>query len=275
MTDQPFDADQSRLVRLTKLGVKVDELRNSDVWQRWLGIAAKFHRYSATNQLLILTQRPDATHVAGYRRWQALGRQVRKGETGIRIMAPRTRPDPDDPDRKMLVGFGTATVFDISQTEGEPIQPEWPLLDHPFAAPDFDRLVAASAAAGVPVGFTEEQTMARGWFHLVDRTITIRADLPLAQQAKTLLHELAHAFDPDLASGCSRADDEIVAESVSWLLSTRFGLDADAVSTHYLASWDGGAVELVGLANRIVTVAQRVESEVLGQDPPARAHVAA
>lgn len=266
MSDET-DPNASRVERLRVLGVKVDELRSGEVWQRWLEIAAKFHTYSASNTLLILRQRPDATHVAGYRRWQTLGRQVRRGEKGITIMAPRTRKDPNDPDRRILTGFGTAKVFDISQTDGEPVKPEWPLIDHPFDQSELDILVAKADAAGIPVEFTEEERQARGWFLINERRIVVRAGLPVAQQAKTLLHELGHAFDAELRSGCSRASEEIVAESVSWLLSTRFGLDADPVSTSYLASWDGGEVELMRLADRIITTTRAVEREVLDLDP--------
>ena len=88
-------------------------------------MTAKFHRYSANNCLLILMQRPEATRVAGYRAWQQLGRQVRKGEKGIKILAPIRRKVAEDEETgeavrvAKLVGFKTATVFNVSQTDGE------------------------------------------------------------------------------------------------------------------------------------------------------------
>ena len=110
-----------------------------DQWQTWLRFAGTFHTYSFANQHLIWSQRPDASRVAGYRAWQAKGRQVQKGETGIRIMAPvlaRTEvldkaghPVLDETGKpkktSRIVGVKPATCFDVTQTAGEPI-PERP-----------------------------------------------------------------------------------------------------------------------------------------------------
>lgn len=101
---------------------------SSDEWAALLRVAARFHNYSAHNQLLIFTHRPDATLVAGYRAWQRLGRQVRKGEKGIAILAPcvqRTKvEDHDGGERELrrLRRFRVAYVFDVSQTDGEPLE---------------------------------------------------------------------------------------------------------------------------------------------------------
>src|SRR5690348_9342487 len=111
----------------------VGELVSGEDWAAMLSLAGRFHRYSANNALLINLQCPDATRVAGYQAWQRLGRQVRKGEKGIAILAPvvyRRRPvDATDPDALVgvLAGFRVAFVFDISQTEGDPL-PEIPVV---------------------------------------------------------------------------------------------------------------------------------------------------
>jgi hypothetical protein len=120
--------------------VMVDEVHkvvSSDGWRAWLRTAARFHQYSFLNTLLIHAQRPDATHVAGYRVWQSLGRQVDKGQRGIRILAPIVRrieldqeqqvqaPPPDTPARpgpaRTVVGFRPAYVWDVAQTSGKPL----------------------------------------------------------------------------------------------------------------------------------------------------------
>jgi hypothetical protein len=107
----------------------VEGLVGSEEWKAMLEVASRFHSYSVNNQLLIFAQRPDATRVAGYRAWQRLGRQVRKGEKGIAILAPcvyRTKTEPEDDgeprELRRLRGFRVAHVFDIAQTEGEPIE---------------------------------------------------------------------------------------------------------------------------------------------------------
>src|SRR5215213_6482530 len=79
-----------------RLAAEVAALRTGEDWQRWLAVAARFHTYSFQNTVLILSQRPDATNVAGYQTWKTLGRQVSKGEKGIAILAPvLRRPRPD------------------------------------------------------------------------------------------------------------------------------------------------------------------------------------
>jgi hypothetical protein len=65
---------------------------DSASFARYLRCLARFHRYSTANVALILMQRPDATRVAGYRAWQALGRQVRKGGEGHRDPGAVHRP---------------------------------------------------------------------------------------------------------------------------------------------------------------------------------------
>src|SRR5207244_9968641 len=101
----------------------VRALTTSEDWVRALEQAARFHRYSWRNSLLIALQRPEATRVAGYRTWQSLGRQVRRGEHGIAILAPmvyRKRDDAEETDALVVLrGFKVVSVFDVAQTEGE------------------------------------------------------------------------------------------------------------------------------------------------------------
>src|SRR5439155_2504528 len=112
--------------QLEQLRHATETLLTSEGWQRWLRTRSRFHRYSLRNTLLIAFQCPQATHVAGFRKWLELGRCVRKGEKAIRIFAPvrYRRPDADqtDPDEphEQLVGFKLAAVFDVSQTEPLP-----------------------------------------------------------------------------------------------------------------------------------------------------------
>jgi hypothetical protein len=136
----------------------VEHLVSGEDWQQMLALAARLHRYSPNNCMLIRAQRPDATMLGGYRRWQSLGRQVRKGEKGIAILAPcvyRRRPvnEADEAERpelaRILRGFTVAFVFDISQTDGPPLPDVAPtLLDGDAPAELWDRLATRVAAAG-------------------------------------------------------------------------------------------------------------------------------
>ena len=104
-----------------RLAAEVEALVSGEDWRRFLTASARFHTYSANNVWLILSQRPDATRVAGCRTWQRLGRQVNRGAKGIAILAPcvsRRRPlDEDNPDEnpavvRLLRGFTVVHVFD-------------------------------------------------------------------------------------------------------------------------------------------------------------------
>lgn len=114
----------------------VNALDNDENWHNYLDTMSRFHRYSFQNQLLIALQRPDATKVAGFNTWKALDRHVMKGERGIAILAPRTvretvkdaatgKPRLDAAGKPLkqtkVVGYTTATVFDVSQTDGKPL----------------------------------------------------------------------------------------------------------------------------------------------------------
>jgi hypothetical protein len=104
------------------------EMLSSEGWRRFAETRATFHRYSFGNWQLIAYQRPDATQVAGFKSWQALGRQVRKGERAIRILAPMSVKERDEQGNETderLTFFRAVPVFDISQTDGDPL-PEAP-----------------------------------------------------------------------------------------------------------------------------------------------------
>lgn len=258
------DHDTKMDALLARLGESARLLTTSAGWQRWMTIASRFHRYSLNNQLLILAQRPDATCVAGYRAWQRLGRQVKRGERAIAIFAPTTRripqEDSDEP-KRVVVGFRVAGVFDITQTEGEPL-PELALPD--VGIPDdglLDRLIDLAGTAGHPVQLVDTADPGvRGWFTPATGQICLVSTYSRASQTRTLLHELAHARDPLLAQH-DRAESELVAESSAYIIGTgRFGLDMEDASALYVASWSGGdADRLYELASEVMATVRQME----------------
>jgi DNA primase len=151
----------------------VAELVGGEDWQRWLRVAARFPKYSFRNTLLILMQRPDATAVMGYRAWQAVGHQVRRGEQSIKILAPCTykakRTDDEDrddeqPGRKVLRGFRLAHVFDVSSTDGDTVRPPAgpALLEGEAPAGLWDTLAAQIEAEGFTLTRAEISSGANG-----------------------------------------------------------------------------------------------------------------
>jgi len=268
-----------------QLSATVETLVTSEDWQAMLAVAARFHRYSASNVMLILAQRPTATRVAGYKRWQSMGRQVRKGERSIAILAPcvyRRRPvDEREAEThpalaKVLRGFTVAHVFDVDQTEGEPladVRPE--LLDGAGVDGLWDGLAALVGAAA----FTLERGDCSGANGRTDygaRTVRVRDDVAPAQAAKTLAHELGHVLLHDASRvNSGRELAEVEAESVAYVVCQAVGLDTAGYSLPYVAHWSNGAAPLVRTtAERVVTAARQI-LDGLGFADPAAEEVAA
>lgn len=260
-----------------QLVAAVQSIVSGEDWSRMLEIASRFHRYSAGNVFLIMLQRPDATRVAGYRAWQDLGRQVRRGEHGIRILAPcqyrRTETDPETGEETTYAGvrgFTTTTVFDLSQTDGD---------DLPDVSPTFLEGGGCAALWGALVdqvkeaGYTLERGECFGANGQTDhsvRTVRVRDDVSDAQATKTLCHELAHVLlHPDTSDyfRC-RGRSEVEAESVAYLVCQAAGLATDGYSFPYVARWaDGDAQVVQDTAGRVLgaarTILARIESEPL------------
>ena len=234
---------KERALELLRSGVA--DLLSSAGWREALAFRRRFHSYSFFNTALIQSQRPDATLVAGFRAWQKHGRQVRKGEKGIAILAPMLKRDEDatDPSEKRVIGFRIVHVFDVSQTDGDPIPtPEPPLLleDDPE---DVERitglhelLVEHCGASGVTVRFDlEPDSSALGYYRPNGPEIAVRSDLGPVQAFKTLTHEIAHW---QLHTGQSdRHIAELEAESTAFLVADALGIDTSTYSFAYLAGW--------------------------------------
>lgn len=231
---------------------QVEALRESETWARFLDFAQSFHHYSLNNLLLIMAQRPDATRVAGYRTWQALNRQVRKGERGIRIFGGRdvVRTEEDESTGEQTERrsrFFPVSVFDLDQTD-----PTDPDAEDPGA---IARRLTGDDVLGILHAVTDYLT-AQGWsvervtipgqtngYTTTDGScrVVIDADLSPAQAAKTALHEAAHVLlhaEQDPAEYVEhRGIAETEAESVAYVTAGLLGLNTSAYSIGYVAGW--------------------------------------
>ncbi|MFN0029838.1 MAG: ArdC-like ssDNA-binding domain-containing protein [Acidimicrobiales bacterium] len=250
----------------------VQAIVTGDQWREMLDVAARFHTYSPNNVWLILAQHPDATQVAGFHTWRKIGRQVRKGERGIAILAPmvsRARPI-DDTDTashpglvRVLRGFRVVYVFDLAQTDGNPLPDVAPTM---LAGQDPTGWYEQVAVLVTTSGFTVRRadcSPANGTTNFTTRQVTVRADLSPVQAVKTLTHELGHVLlhDDTDRTAPDRARFEVEAESVAYLVCATLGIDTDDYSFPYLARWSGSDLELIrttaaralGCARRILT----------------------
>ena len=251
-----------------RLQQAVESIVSGDDWQRMLKVAAKFHRYSFNNHLMIFLQRPDATLVAGFRRWQQLNRFVRKGEKGIAIFAPckyRTKIETDAGEEKTLQqlrGFRVVHVFDISQTDGEPIEDldavKPRLLDGDAPEGLWNALVAQAKDAGFEV-LRERRGSENGFCDFAAKKIAVRSDVSELQAIKTFVHELAHALLHADERPKSMEIAEVEVESVAFIVLDALGLASDTYSFPYVARWSGGDPELVrSSAEQVIACAKGV-----------------
>ena len=244
----------------------VTNLLDSESWKEALKFRSKFHAYSFRNACLIYLQCPTATLVAGYRRWQERGRQVRKGETSLAILAPilkKVEGEGGDEERR-VVGFRTARVFDISQTDGEPL----PELPRPVLLEDdsesiqeaFQQAKAFAISKGFPVQIRDIHGGALGRFSLLDSSIALQKGLPPLQMLKTLVHELAHGLmhKGKVPTNANKHVLELEAESCAFLVLHELGLDTSRYSFAYLASWMEKPEELLEAGERASKAAAEV-----------------
>lgn len=228
---------------LKRLESGIARLTTSDAWQDWLAVQSRFHRYSFYNTLLILTQRPEATRVAGFHTWRELGRHVLKGAHGIWILAPMTRrvrdDDNDDSEPvRIISGFKPVTVFDVAQTDGEDLPEVCTRLEGEDEHGVFSRLAAVADSIGYRVEDAEIAGGTNGDCAFDLRRIRVEVRNTPAQRVKTLAHELAHAI---LHEGFSdRGLAELEAESTAFVVCSALGVSSDQYSFGYVAGWAGG-----------------------------------
>ena len=263
----------------------IAELFESERYKEYLRVMSKFHNYSFNNTLLIAMQKPDASLVAGFSSWKNnFGRNVMKGEKGIKIIAPspftvKQEVEKTDPQTgKPVIGkdgkpvteekeikipaYKVVSVFDVSQTEGR----ELPDIAVNELTGDVDRFkdffAALEQASPVPVGFEKIEGGAHGYYHLEEKRIAIDEGMSDLQTLKTAIHEIAHAklHDIDLNAPkeeqkprVDRRTREVEAESVAYTVCQHYGLDTSDYSFGYVAGWSSGK-ELAELRGSLETI---------------------
>ena len=241
---------------IEELAQAADLARVSEEMLRYLDACSKFHQYSLFNMWLILMSKPNATTVAGFRKWQSLHRYVRRGEHGIPILAPivTSRSEESNVTEMMVivVGFKVVYVFDISQTEGEPLPPP-PDWKSPEKNKELhDRLIQYANKAGISVVEKELSGEVQG----ISKGGAI--ELSLVAGTITLVHELAHEL-------LHHRDDrpvtkdirELEAESVAFVVARHFRLDITR-SPNYLALHGADSKSITEHQERIRSVANKI-----------------
>ena len=257
MTAQITSNDLQQKIQgyLEVLALETDQARKSEEMQRYLDFVAKFHQYSPSNIFLIMLTRPDATHLAGFQAWKKMGRFVRKGEKGIPIFAPMIhKEDPENEDSpKVLSGFRVVYVFDVSQTDGDPLPPV-PNWKSPEKNAELnEKLIRFAESKGITITFKE--------LHGETQGLSKGGAIEISPSAgtKTLIHEIAHEL-VHREEDCSitKVNREMEAETIAFLVSRYFGIQGLNSST-YISLFGQTGIDILSATNRI----QRTASEII------------
>lgn len=273
--DKASTIEAGSLIKEAYNGIKL--IRNSEDYKRWLNFYDGFHQYSFNNTMLIYMQNPSASLCAGFNTWKNKKRYVKAGEKGLKILAPITEtvlrevPVLDDDGKPILDENGkeqtkkvkekvfankfyVTSTFDISQTEGEPI----PELSYSGTSEKVENYSALKKVleeiAPFPVEYTDElQEGCDGRCSYTAEQIYIRNDMEEAKTVEVLIHEIGHAYMHDktrfeeakehLKVISDRDSREIQAESLSYIVTHKLGLDTSGFSFPYIAAWSSNHTE--------------------------------
>ena len=275
-----------------KLEEGLKELFESEKYKSYLTTMSKFHNYSFNNTLLIAMQKPEATLVAGYQAWQKnFNRHVNKGERGIRILAPapykikeeRDKLDPVTGEVMLdkdgtpqteeveikIPAFRAVSVFDVSQTDGEPL-PELEAKELLSTVEGYEDFInAITYVAHAPIGFEDIPGASKGYFNIEKNRIAVQEGMSESQTLKTMVHETAHSMlhnkevnkEDILAPAKDRNTKEVEAESIAFTVYNHFSIDTSDYSVGYIAGWSNGK-DMKELKSSLDTI-RRTASELI------------
>lgn len=227
----------------------LEKYANSDEYKNLLSVMGKFYSYSANNCILIATQCPDASYVAGYNKWHDdFHRQVKKGAHAIRIKSPMKYEDKETGEEKL--GFKSSYVFDIADTYQIPGKPPVKIGVEELhgTVKDYSNLISClTSTSPVPVKFENFKNVKKhvmGYYNDKEKVICVRDSLSELQSIKTLIHEIAHSLlhteNPiikDVNVETARDFREFEAESVAFIVCKYLNLDTGEYSFPYILSW--------------------------------------
>lgn len=258
-TDKTQELNDKINESITALCVETDTAKQDETYRAWLQTLSRFYSYSFNNWLLIYTQRPDATRVAGFQTWKSLGRSVKKGERGIRIFAPIIRKIEEEKNEatelvSRPVGFRSIAVFALEQTDGEPL-PEIDSNATEGGEELLPRLEAATVALGIKLVYKAipgaAEGLSKGGLIEVEETLNTPA------RCGVIVHELAHELlHKENRKETTRQQRELEAESVSFAVLAHYGIHTG--SRFYLASYDVTAEMLTASLQTISQAAKRI-----------------
>jgi len=267
-----------------------DLLVDDGAWKRFLNFQSKIHDYSFGNTMLIRMQCPEATYVMPYgakdgrNGWKSVGRHVKAGEHGIWILAPFSGKRTEENERgereeQKFTYFQPVTVFDVSQTEGEPIPKPDRSVPLEGDSPELRDLYASVAGTLEADGWkvrreASDNPRAGGSSDPATRTVRVNPGGSDAKALSTLLHEAAHVrhghCDDRAEYAQHRGVMEAEAESTAYLVLATIGVDSSQSTLPYIAGWSDGDANIVRkVGERVVKVARAIADAIEGTEQEA------
>ena len=265
----PIKEQIKKLTDQIEAGIKaLFQSGDLEKYQAYLRTMSHFHHYSVNNQMLIFSQCPHATLVAGYQKWQnQFSRHVLRGEKGISILAPtpykiKVEKEKLDPDTKLplldadgntiteekevqIPMFRPVKVFDVSQTDGKPLpeRVQSPVAELTGNVEHYEAFMEAlRRVSPVPIEIKPLSNDLDGFFSPSKQSITLRAGMSEVQTVCAAVHEIAHSKLHDYAKQPNSqpkdsSTEEIEAESIAYTVCAYFGIETSANSFGYVATW--------------------------------------
>ena len=268
---QPQQRQTAKEVIAANVNSLIEQLEagHSDALTAYLDAMSRFHNYSFGNILEIARQKPNATRVAGLYAWNQLGRKVKRGEKGIRILAPiigiKRKPDEEaekdvtKQNTRALVGFRNAYVFDVEQTEGAELPAMREICGD--VGENHDRLVSFVKSQRIELVFTEKIAPALGMSY--GGRIAILPGQSKAETFATLVHELAHEMlhKAERRTTTTKVVRETEAEAIAFVVGKAVGLEVGSASADYIHLYHGNAsllaesLEVIQQASAVILAA--------------------
>ncbi|WP_157843099.1 ArdC-like ssDNA-binding domain-containing protein [Bacillus sp. FJAT-44742] len=250
-----------------KLEKGIQEIFASEQMKEYLAFLSNFRQYSFNNTVLIFSQIPPATLVKGYHEWKKLGRYPKKGSKAIKILAPLITKKKDketDEEKSVIYGFRYVNVFDVQQTEGEPL-PE-PLVKTLEGEKDVTKELYHNLETlnDIPI-YHEDTKPANGYYHIIDKYIALDHDLSPNQEVKTLVHEYAHHLLHGQGATFEQEEHRIKeaqAEAVAYVVLHHYGIDTGEYSFGYIASWSKDPDIIKQIGTDIINTSQTILNQL-------------
>lgn len=238
----------------------VQNIIDNGEYEKFLKFSKNFHNYSFNNVLLIFSQMPEATQVAGFAKWKSMGRNLKKGAKGIQIIYPIKRSytkkklegqnslldnkqdDNEQVEKVEYLTYRYTYVYDISQTYGDPL----PLSDTTLNSNNrVEFLEFLESFSPYPILEESLTGTTQGYWSEKEQHIVLKDTLSIDDKASVLLHELAHALYDDFDYKENRNLSETFVESVAFIVADYFDLDTSMCSFEYITSWADGDIKIL------------------------------